>query len=129
MAAQGHAACGAAACPDDHRPPGFPSRAGGPEVEQRPVTNVRWRDATAYAAWRGARLPTRAEWLLAAGAADGRRFPWGDRWQIGRANLQRDDLAPAGDYARDESPYGIRGLCGDADEWCADPAAGTPTPA
>ncbi len=120
--AEGHAACGAGdGCAGrDHWPLGLSRRPGGPTVEARPVTGVSWHDAAAYARWAGKRLPSRAEWLLAAGAADGRRYPWGDAWEEGRANLRRDDLAPALAYARDVSPYGAVALCGNADEWCAD---------
>jgi len=103
----------------DHRPPGFPARATG-VGEARPVTGVTWFDAAAYAAWRGKRLPTEAEWELAAGGVDGRRYPWGDVWEVGRANYHRDDMAPVDAYAGDRSPYGVVGLAGNADEWCAD---------
>ncbi len=122
VAEEGHAACGRGGCGErDHWPAGLATRPGSAGDERRPVTGLTWADAAAYARWAHKRLPTRAEWLLAAGGADGRRFPWGDAWEVGRANLRRADLAPVDGFARDVSPYGVLGLCGNADEWSADP--------
>ena len=133
--AEGHGACGPAcrrarslvrpfwAASDEafrgHRPLDWRDTPGDADVERQPVTGVTWADAAAYAHAQGKRLPTEAEWELAAGALDGRRYPWGDRWEVRRANFHRQ-VAPVDAYPDDVSPYGVVGLAGNADEWCAD---------
>jgi formylglycine-generating enzyme required for sulfatase activity len=47
--------------------------------EDFPVSGVSWNDAAAYAAWRGKRLPTEAEWEYSARGPVERVFPWGSR--------------------------------------------------
>ena len=130
--------------------PGFAPRDPRFDRAELPVTQVRWSDAAAFCGWRGARLPTEAEWELAAkGAAGaggaalsaapaarrspgGRLFPWGNTYNprlVNHGSFSRDEedasdgfagLAPVGSFPDGATPAGIEDLAGNAAEWVAD---------
>jgi gamma-glutamyl hercynylcysteine S-oxide synthase len=81
-----------------------------------PVQHVSWYEADAFSRWAGRRLPTEAEWERAAG---GRRYPWGDEAEPGRANLagSRFAPAPAGAFPEGAAPCNAEQLVGDVWEW------------
>jgi len=100
--------------------------------ERLPVIHINWHEADAYCRWAGRRLPTEAEWEMAASAESStkgrgltehkRRYPWGDDSPMPeRANLDWRamgcipvDALPAGDSA-----FGCRQMIGNVWEWTA----------
>jgi formylglycine-generating enzyme required for sulfatase activity len=117
-------------------------------AERLPVTNISYEDAEAYCRFVGGRMPTDAEWEKAARGAEGRRYPWGDRFQAERCNLVRPrgkngqsaglpaeacavpgvrkgllavDVLPQG-----ASPYGALNMAGNAWEWVSGYYQGDP---
>ncbi|HUD72272.1 MAG TPA: SUMF1/EgtB/PvdO family nonheme iron enzyme [Dongiaceae bacterium] len=90
-------------------------------------------EAEAYARWRGARLPTEAEFQRAAyGTPRGeeRRFPWGtaepDPARHGLFDFARWDPAPAGSHPAGRSAWGVDDLVGNGWEWTSTPFAPFP---
>ncbi|MBI1879299.1 MAG: ergothioneine biosynthesis protein EgtB [Chloroflexi bacterium] len=98
-----------------------------------PMVNVNYYEANAYCAWAGRRLPTEAEWELAASGEptlDGRSFkpikrlyPWGDEFPSQeRANLDSAALGTIDVRAlpQGDSAFGCRQMIGNVWEWTAD---------
>ncbi|MBM4360330.1 MAG: SUMF1/EgtB/PvdO family nonheme iron enzyme [Deltaproteobacteria bacterium] len=118
-----------------------------PGRDDHPINCVDWYGADAYCTSKGFRLPTEAEWELAARGTDGRKYPWGDdsgnhaymnaagtEWRAWHAAkglplpaglmYEKDDgfvgTAPVGRFPRAQTQSGQLDMIGNVWEWTRD---------
>jgi serine/threonine protein kinase/formylglycine-generating enzyme required for sulfatase activity len=99
----------------------------GPVDPDEPITGITYLAASAFCQWLSERdrvsyrLPTEEEWEKAARGAEGRVFPWGNRWEPTFAATAETWATgrppPVGQMAGDCSPYGVYDLAGGVREW------------
>ncbi len=106
-----------------------------------PVVRISWNNAMDYCRWLNSlfgdklhpgtmlRLPTEAEWEKAARGIDGRKYPWGNTFDLGKCNVSSGIVTSlANDFAgstthikkyspQGDSPYGCADMVGNAWEW------------
>ncbi len=123
-----------AAHPQKRQPPHLARVVAGSPEDLLPVAFVSWVDARDYAEWVGKRLPSHAEWMLAARGEEGREFPWPDHDGSYRGNTRQSvvstttmtekldryfERAVAVRSAPEAATAtGIHHLLGNVSEWC-----------
>ncbi|NNM43961.1 MAG: SUMF1/EgtB/PvdO family nonheme iron enzyme [Chlamydiae bacterium] len=86
---------------------------------KHPVVGVAWYGAVAYAKWVGKRLPTEAEWEIAAfGGLSDSIYPSGSTIERSEANFFSSDTTTVGSYP--PNGYGLYDVAGNVYEWCQD---------
>jgi len=119
-----------------YKPRGNWDRFDLPKFLDHPVMNVTYNDAAAYCRWADVKLPTEAQWEKAARGIDGRKYPWGNKWDPNKCNnMSVSDknvikkmnpihaghgTLPIGSISGDTSPYGVMDMAGNINEWCRD---------
>jgi formylglycine-generating enzyme required for sulfatase activity len=112
----------------------------GFNAPRQPVVGVTWYEAVAFCNWLSEResaegskepqntkgreryrLPSEAEWEYAArGAGDTRHFPWGNKFERGRANTAEmgfGHTTPVDYFPDGVSPFGVWDMSGNVFEW------------
>jgi formylglycine-generating enzyme required for sulfatase activity len=98
------------------------------EFSRYPAVFVNWEQANTFCRWDGGRLPTEAEWELAAKGLGStkRTYPWGnDAPDCTKANLGGDgscvgDTDLVGRRLAGASPWGAMDMAGNVWEWTSD---------
>jgi len=92
------------------------------EYDNFPVIFVNWNMAQSYCEWRGARLPTEAEWEKAARGNSNFTYPWGEVVNCDHANYGKcnGDVVSVNVYDSGKSMYGIYNMAGNVWEWTND---------
>lgn len=100
------------------------------EFENRPMNYVSWYEAMAFCVYQNKRLPTEAEWELAAKGSDienPRTVPWENGgWGCQKAVYYTNETLcaqrpePVGSHPEGNTPDGISDLGGNVSEWVFD---------
>ncbi len=103
-----------------------------PMEPHEPAVHITWYEAEAFCTWANRRLPSEAEWELAASSEPSgggigdvkRRYPWGDKEpepELANLDAKLNGCADVGAFAEGDSAFGCRQMIGNVWEWTASP--------
>ncbi len=106
---------------DSGAPAPWPGGAIPAGEENHPVQGVTWEMSRNYCEWADKRLPTEAEWEVAARGPEGWLYPWGN--EPDAATVPSGGTYDVGSAGSNRSPFGVADMAGNTWEWVDEPYA------
>ena len=103
---------------DNKRIPTAPSNSDQPE--NFPALGIHWGQARAYLKYLGKDFPSEIEWEIAARGRKGYTYSWGNDRAVWKRARGLNEISAVDEFPGDISPYLVRGMAGNAKEWCLD---------
>lgn len=109
-------------------PLGWKNKTYPKDTGEFPVTNVSFDDAEKYCQWLAektglpVRMPTEAEWELAARGTENIKYPWGNEWNEKNAASKETNgkVSAVKSFPLNRSPFGAYDMVGNVWEWTQD---------